>query len=53
MHDVLVKLDCLGHDDPTMMQMLAGSDGHRRRKHVPLDDPEVMKPVLRRPRRWA
>ena len=40
MHDILVKLDCLGHDDPTMMhelEMLTGINF----KDVPLDDPGV------------
>ena len=42
MHDILVKLDCLGHDDPTMMhelEMLTGINF----KEVPLDDPGVRK----------
>ena len=40
MHDILVKLDCLGHDDPTMLhelEMLTGINF----KDVPLDDPQV------------
>ena len=40
MHDILVKLDCLGHDDPTMLhelEMLTGVNF----KEVPLDDPGV------------
>ena len=40
MHDILVKLDCLGHDDPTMMhelEMLTGVNF----QDVPLDDPGV------------
>ncbi len=40
MHDILVKLDCLGHDDPTMLhelEMLTGINF----KDVPLDDPGV------------
>ncbi len=41
MHDILVKLDILGHDDPTMihtMERLSGVSYHE----IPLDDPEVM-----------
>ena len=37
MHDILVKLDCLGHDDPTMMHMLEELTGINF-KDVPLDD---------------
>ncbi len=37
MHDILVKLDCLGHDDPTMMHMLEELTGIHF-KDVPLDD---------------
>ncbi len=37
MHDILVKLDCLGHDDPTMMHMLEELTGINFRD-VPLDD---------------
>ena len=40
MHDVLVKLDCLGHDDPTMMHELEALTGINFRD-VPLDDPLV------------
>ena len=42
MDDRLVKLDILGHDDPTalrMMQDITGLDP----KEIPLDDPETMK----------
>ena len=42
MDDRLVKLDILGHDDPTalrMMQDITGLDP----KDIPLDDPETMK----------
>lgn len=41
MHDILVKLDILGHDDPTMihtMERLSGVPYHE----IPLDDPQVM-----------
>ncbi len=41
MHDVLVKLDCLGHDDPTMMHMLEELTGVNFRD-IPLDDKKVM-----------
>ena len=41
MHDILVKLDCLGHDDPTMMHRLEELT-HVNFKEIPLDDPKVM-----------
>ncbi len=41
MHDILVKLDCLGHDDPTMMHMLERITGVNY-KSIPLDDKKVM-----------
>ncbi|MBQ3705070.1 MAG: PolC-type DNA polymerase III [Clostridia bacterium] len=40
MHDILVKLDCLGHDDPTMMHELEKLTGVNFQE-VPLDDPGV------------
>ena len=40
MHDILVKLDCLGHDDPTMMHELEALTGINFME-VPLDDPGV------------
>ena len=40
MHDILVKLDCLGHDDPTMMHVLEELTGVNFQE-VPLDDPGV------------
>ncbi len=40
MHDILVKLDCLGHDDPTVQHMLKEITGVDPRD-VPLDDPPV------------
>ena len=40
MHDILVKLDCLGHDDPTMMHELEKLTGINFQQ-VPLDDPGV------------
>ena len=41
MHDILVKLDCLGHDDPTMMHRLEELTGIGYQS-IPLDDPKVM-----------
>ncbi|MEG0768116.1 MAG: PolC-type DNA polymerase III, partial [Clostridia bacterium] len=41
MHDVLVKLDILGHDDPTMIRMLEDLTGIDART-LRLDDPGVM-----------
>ncbi len=41
MHDILVKLDCLGHDDPTMMHRLEELTGVNFRE-IPLDDQKVM-----------
>ncbi len=41
MHDVLVKLDILGHDDPTMIHMLEDLTGVSARD-IPLTDPGVM-----------
>ena len=41
MHDVLVKLDLLGHDDPTMINMLERLTGENA-KLLPLNDPGVM-----------
>ncbi len=41
MHDVLVKLDILGHDDPTMINMLERLSGVNARE-IPLNDPGVM-----------
>ncbi|MBR5547324.1 MAG: PolC-type DNA polymerase III [Clostridia bacterium] len=40
MHDILVKLDCLGHDDPTVLHRLEELTGINY-KEIPLDDPEV------------
>ena len=40
MHDILVKLDCLGHLDPTMIHELCGLTGVDFRD-IPLDDPAV------------
>lgn len=41
MHDVLVKLDILGHDDPTMINMLERLTGVNARE-LPLNDAGVM-----------
>lgn len=41
MHDILVKLDILGHDDPTMIRMLEDLTGVSARE-IPLNDPKVM-----------
>ena len=45
MHDVLVKLDVLGHDDPTMLRRLQDLTGIAPRQ-VPLSDPEVFRSIL-------
>ena len=41
LHDRLVKLDILGHDDPTMLRMLKDLTGLEPRS-IPLDDPKTM-----------
>lgn len=41
MHDILVKLDILGHDDPTMLHMLEEITGINFRE-IPLGDKGVM-----------
>lgn len=41
-HDNLLKLDILGHDDPTAIRMLQDLSGIDP-KTIPTDDPEVMK----------
>jgi DNA polymerase III subunit alpha, Gram-positive type len=41
-HDNLLKLDILGHDDPTVIRMLQDLTGINP-KEVPTSDPEVMK----------
>jgi DNA polymerase-3 subunit alpha (Gram-positive type) len=41
MHDILVKLDVLGHDDPTMIRMLQDLTGIDP-VTLPLNDPETM-----------
>ncbi len=40
-HDNILKLDLLGHDDPTMIRMLELLTGLNARK-IPLDDPDTM-----------
>ncbi len=40
-HDNLLKLDMLGHDDPTIIRMLEDLTGLNARA-IPLDDPETM-----------
>ena len=45
MHDVLVKLDVLGHDDPTMLRKLQDITGIPPQQ-VPLHDPEVFKKII-------
>ncbi|NEX77688.1 PolC-type DNA polymerase III [Bacillus thermocopriae] len=41
-HDNVLKLDILGHDDPTVIRMLQDLSGIDP-KTIPVDDPEVMK----------
>ena len=41
MEDNLLKLDMLGHDDPTMVRMMQDLTGMDPQK-IPLDDPETM-----------
>ena len=41
-HDNLLKLDLLGHDDPTMIRMLEDLSGLDTKK-IPLDDKETMR----------
>ena len=45
MHDVRVKLDILGHDDPTMLRKLQDLTGIAPQQ-VPLHDPEVFSKIL-------
>lgn len=41
-HDYILKLDILGHDDPTILKMLEDSSGIKI-DSIPFDDPEVLK----------
>lgn len=41
MHDALVKLDILGHDNPTSIKNLSESTGFDSER-IPLDDPKVL-----------
>jgi DNA polymerase-3 subunit alpha (Gram-positive type) len=41
MHDILVKVDVLGHDDPTMIRMMEGLAGTWH-LDIPLDDKRVL-----------
>lgn len=41
LHDILVKLDVLGHDDPTMINMLERLTGIKATE-LPLNDPKVL-----------
>ena len=45
MHDVLVKLDILGHDDPTMLRNLQDLTGIKP-QDVPLNDPDVFGKII-------
>ena len=45
MHDVLVKLDILGHDDPTMLRALQDLTGIAPQQ-VPLNDPDVYRSII-------
>ncbi len=45
MHDILVKLDILGHDDPTMLRKLQDITGIAPQA-VPLHDAEVFKKII-------
>lgn len=47
MEDNLLKLDVLGHDDPTMIRMLEDFTGVNARE-IPLDDPQTME-IFRSP----
>ncbi len=41
MHDILVKVDVLGHDDPTMIRMMEDLSGVKY-QDIPLGDPKVL-----------
>ena len=42
MESNLLKLDMLGHDDPSMIRMLEDLTGVNARTDIPLDDPDTM-----------
>ena len=42
MEDNLLKLDMLGHDDPTMVRMMEDLTGVNARRDIALDDPDTM-----------
>ena len=42
MESNLLKLDMLGHDDPTMIRMLEDLTGVNARTDIPLDDRDTM-----------
>ena len=42
MEDNLLKLDMLGHDDPTMVRMMEDLTGVNARQDIALDDPDTM-----------
>jgi len=42
MESNLLKLDMLGHDDPSMIRMLEDLTGVNARTEIPLDDPDTM-----------
>ncbi len=42
MEDNLLKLDMLGHDDPTMVKMMEDLTGVNARTDISLDDPDTM-----------
>ena len=52
MESNLLKLDMLGHDDPTMIRMLEGPDRGERRTDIPLGDRDTMS-IFQSSRCWA
>ena len=51
MEENLLKLDMLGHDDPTMIRMMEDMTGVDAKK-IPLDDKDTMS-ILHPPRYWV